>query len=56
MREILADLDKLVSCHPTFSLHKWITDARDMGHDAASKNYYEMNARSLITIGEIAIT
>lgn len=50
MREILTDLDKLVSCHPTFSLHKWITDARDMGHDAASKNYYEMNARSLITI------
>ena len=50
MREILADLDKLVSCHPTFSLNKWITDARDMGHDAASKNYYEMNARSLITI------
>lgn len=50
MREILVDLDKLVSCHPTFSLHKWITDARDMGHDAASKNYYEMNARSLITI------
>jgi translation elongation factor EF-Ts len=32
------------------SLNKWITDARDMGHDAASKNYYEMNARSLITI------
>ena len=50
MRVILADLGKLVSCHPTFSLHKWITDARDMGHDAASKNYYEMNARSLITI------
>ena len=50
MREILSDLDKLVSCHPTFSLHKWITDARDMGHDTASKNYYEMNARSLITI------
>ena len=50
MREILADLDKLVSCHPTFSLNKWITDARDMGHDATSKNYYEMNARSLITI------
>ena len=50
MREILADLDKLVSFHPTFSLNKWITDARDMGHDATSKNYYEMNARSLITI------
>lgn len=50
MREILTDLDKLVSCHPTFSLNKWITDARDMGHDATSKNYYEMNARSLITI------
>ena len=50
LSESLADLDKLVSCHPTFSLNKWITDARDMGHDAASKNYYEMNARSLITI------
>lgn len=50
MREILSDLDKLVSCHSTFSLNKWITEARDMGHDAASKDYYEMNARSLITI------
>lgn len=50
MREILSDLDKLVSCHPTFSLNKWITDARDKGHDASSKDYYETNARSLITI------
>ena len=50
MREMLAALYKLGSCHPTLSLNKWITDARDMGHDATSKNYYEMNARSLITI------
>lgn len=50
MREILADIDRLVSCHQVFSLKKWITDARDMGHDAASKDYYEMNARSLISI------
>ncbi len=50
MREIIADLDKLVSCHSTFSLKKWITEARDMGQDAVSKDYYEMNARSLITI------
>lgn len=50
MKEILADLDRLVSCHSTFSLNKWITEARNMGQDAASKDYYEMNARSLITI------
>ena len=50
MREILEDIDRLVSCHQVFSLKKWITDARDMGHDAASKDYYEMNARSLISI------
>lgn len=50
MREIIADIDKLVSCHSTFSLKKWITEARDMGQDAVSKDYYETNARSLITI------
>lgn len=50
MREILEDIDRLVSCHQVFSLKKWITNARDMGHDAASKDYYEMNARSLISI------
>lgn len=50
MREILSDLDNLISCHSTFSLKKWINDARDMGHDSASKDYYEKNARSLITI------
>lgn len=50
MREILSDLDELISCHSTFSLNKWINDARNMGHDSVSKDYYEKNARSLITI------
>ncbi len=50
MLDILIDIDKLVSCHSTFSLKKWIDDARYMGHTPAAKNYYEMNARSLITI------
>ena len=50
MKEILSDMDKLVACHPTFSLYNWISDARDMGNDEASKKYYEVNARSLVSI------
>ena len=50
MMEILSDLDELLSCHPTFSLHEWIQDARDKGETPPLKNYYEWNARTLITI------
>lgn len=50
MTELLSDMDRLVGCHRTFSLKKWISDARDMGTDEALKNYYEKNARSLLTI------
>jgi alpha-N-acetylglucosaminidase len=50
MMSILTDIDKLVACHPSFSLHKWISDARDMGSDNAMKDYYERDARSLVTI------
>lgn len=50
MMEILSDLDELLSCHPTFSLHDWIQDARDKGETPPLKNYYEWNARTLITI------
>jgi alpha-N-acetylglucosaminidase len=50
MREILSDMNTLVSCHASFSLQKWISDARDWGSNRELKDYYEMNARTLLTI------
>jgi alpha-N-acetylglucosaminidase len=49
MKEILVDMEKLLDCHSTFSLKNWISDARDIGKDNAEKDYYEKNARTLIT-------
>lgn len=49
MKEILNDLDHLNSFHPYCSLDKWIADARAMGNTPALKDYYEKNARNLIT-------
>jgi alpha-N-acetylglucosaminidase len=50
MKEVLADMEKLLDCHPTFSLKDWITEAREIGKDNAEKDYYEKNARTLITV------
>jgi alpha-N-acetylglucosaminidase len=50
MKEILTDMEHLLDCHPSFSLKKWISDARDMGGNPEEKNYYERNARTLITV------
>ncbi len=49
MKEILNDLDKLNAFHPYCSLDKWIEDARKMGDSPQLKDYYEKNARNLIT-------
>ena len=35
--------------HPYCSLDKWIDDARKMGDSPQLKDYYEKNARNLIT-------
>jgi alpha-N-acetylglucosaminidase len=50
MKAVLKDVDALVACHSTFSLKNWIESARAMGKDAAEKDYYEKNARTLITV------
>jgi alpha-N-acetylglucosaminidase len=50
MKEILTDMEQLLDCHPSFSLKRWIDDARDMGKSPEEKNYYERNARTLITV------
>ena len=49
MREILSDLELLNSFHNRASLDKWIEDARSLGDTDELKNYYEKNARNLIT-------
>ena len=47
--EILSDLDNLNSHHPHATLDSWLQQARDLGTTTQVKDYYEMNARRLIT-------
>lgn len=47
--ELLSDLDNLNSHHPHATLDHWLKQARDLGKSSTVKDYYEMNARRLIT-------
>ena len=49
MREILKDLDDLNSFNSRCTLQNWIKEARNYGSNEDIKNYYEHNARNLIT-------
>ena len=49
MFELLSDLDCLNSHHPHATLAHWLQQARDLGNTTQLKDYYEMNARRLIT-------
>lgn len=49
MQEILNDLEGLTAFHSRTSLDKWISDARALGDTPELKDYYEKNARNLIT-------
>ena len=49
MKETLADCAALTACHPVFSLKTWIDQARNLGDTAAEKDYYERNARTILT-------
>ena len=46
---IIAAMDDLNSAHPFCTLDKWIEQARDLGIAGDVKDYYEMNARRLVT-------
>lgn len=50
MLDIMKDIDRLIACHPEFSLKHWNQTARSFGHDRQSEDYYETNARTLISI------
>jgi alpha-N-acetylglucosaminidase len=49
MMETLRDMDQLLACHHTFSLEDWNAAARAMGDTPAEKDYYEEDARTIIT-------
>ena len=49
MVELLSDLDDLNSHHPHATLGQWLKQARRLGKTSKVKDYYEMNARRLIT-------
>jgi alpha-N-acetylglucosaminidase len=46
---IMEDQNRLLATEPEFLLGKWLHDARQFGSESDSKNYYEKNARVLIT-------
>ena len=50
MLEIIDDMDRLVACHPEFSLKDWIDMARSFGNTPEEKDYYETNARTLVSV------
>lgn len=47
--DILSAMDHLNSKHPFCTMHKWIEQARDLGIAPDVKDYYEMNARRLVS-------
>jgi alpha-N-acetylglucosaminidase len=43
------DLDPLLGTRPNYLMGKWIADARAWGKDPAEADYYERNARTIVT-------
>ena len=49
MMEIIHDMDALLATNSSFLLGKWIGDARSMGVNTREKDYFENNARTILT-------
>ena len=49
MMEIIHDMDVLLATDQAFLLGKWINDARAMGVTEKEKQYYEQDARTILT-------
>ncbi|MBO7492606.1 MAG: alpha-N-acetylglucosaminidase [Bacteroidales bacterium] len=48
--QLFTDVDTLLNTHPAFMLGPWIEAARDWGTTKKEKDYYERQARTLLTI------
>jgi len=46
---LMISIDRLLASHPNHRLSKWVRYARDFGDTEEEKNYYESNAKRLIT-------
>ena len=49
MMQIIHDMDALLATHSSFLLGKWIKDARSFGINAQEKDYFENDARTILT-------
>ncbi|MEN8157191.1 MAG: alpha-N-acetylglucosaminidase [Bacteroidota bacterium] len=49
MKSLFADVDQLLSSHQSFLLGHWIADARSFGKDVEEADFYERNARIILT-------
>ena len=49
MLALFDTLEELLASQPYFLVGKWIADARSWGSDAAEADYFETNARNLLT-------
>ena len=49
MQSLLADIDTLSGAQPYCTVGKWIEIARNLGVSPEIKDYYEMNARRIVT-------
>ena len=52
MLYVLDDIEEIVGTEEYFLLGKWIADARRWGRDTAGKDYYEREARNIISTWE----
>ena len=48
--QLFDDVDALLNTHPAFMLGPWIEDARAWGTTPEEKDYYERQARTLLTV------
>ena len=49
MVSILDDTEQILATEPAFLVGKWIKDARAIGNTDEEKDYFESNARNIIT-------
>ena len=49
-------MDRLLATHPNHSLKRWVGFARNFGDNAQESDYYEANAKRLITTWTMGFT
>jgi alpha-N-acetylglucosaminidase len=49
MLQLLDDMDRLLSTQPSFLLGRWIEQAKSLGKNETERNYYERDARNILT-------